>query len=1200
MVGCPEVSILNIKERKIMKKYVFHPAFSGWKGSQKALLCMKLSFILVLAACLQVSAKGYSQNDVSLSLHLNNVKLSKAFTVIERKTKCRFLYSDDIVPVNKRIYMVTDNTPLPEILNALLKETDLHFKVLDNNVIVIAKKGVVIANKKISGIVTDNKGDPLIGVTVQVKGTGNGTVTDANGKFSMDVPDNATLVISSVGFDSKEVIVDGQSDFTISLQPSSSTLNELVVTGYSTTVKKNITGSISSIKGSDLVSIPAGNADKQLQGKVSGVTITTSGEPGGASSVRIRGYGSFTSNNPLYVVDGVQTTDISSIDPNDIATISVLKDAASASIYGARAFAGVILITTKKGTPGKFKVNYNVSYGRQYPGHGFDLMTPQQTAEWTWKAMQNAGETPSHPQYGTGAQPVLPDYILAGSNYGLKSGDPKVDPSLYNIDPTKGAVYQIVKANKAGTNWYDAVTRVAPIQSHSLSLSGGTDNAVYNIQMGYYNQQGVVLETYLKRYTIRANTEFTIHNRVKIGENIQMSLKDNPTIGNGDVGGNEGNAIGWSYRENPLIPVHDIMGNYAGTAAAGFNNPQNPVADQERTRNNRSYTTDFFGNVYADVLLPYNLTLHSSFGGDYYNGYYNTYGYKQYENKENNPTTDYVYEGASYGYGWIWTNTLQFEQQFGKSYLKVLLGEEAKGGLDRNVDGHGTGPFSTDPNYTTINTTQSNGRVITDGGGPRPTYYSLFAQVNYNYEEKYLLSGTIRRDGASVFGPQKKYGIFPAVSAGWRISGENFMKDVTWINDLKLRGSYGEMGNADPVPLTNQYNTYATSPQAASYDINGTDNSLEEGIRPNSIGVPFTHWETNKTLDFGVDATLFNNSFTVTVDWYKRNTEGLLYNPQVEATVGFLTSYPYINVGSMQNTGVDLQLDKKGTFATNWHYDIGLTFSTYKNKITKVASGVKYFYGNSYGSGRIGSFTINEDGYPISSFYGYKVIGLWQSQAEIDAADAAVQKATGDLTATYQPGGENPGEFKYADVDTSGSIDANDRTVFGNPNPDFTYGINANIGFKNFDLTLYFYGVWGGNLINYTKWYTDFYSSFPGQAISTRVFNSWTPQHTNTNIPIFEDVSTASTNLYANSYYMENASYFRCRNIQLGYTFPKGLLQRGGIENLRIYVQAINLFTVTKYDGLDPAISGIDGNMGVDYGSYPFVKQFLVGANVTF
>lgn len=1187
-----------------MKKWFPHPAFFEEKSTKKIWLGMKLSFILMLATCLQVSAKAYSQNDVRLTLDLHKMKLSKVFSKIEKESAYRFLYSDDLVPVNKRIDLQVANTPLPEILNTLLAKTDLHYKILDNNVIVIAKKGTEILQHEVTGVVKDAHGSPLVGVTVQVKGTNTGTVTDAQGRFSLEVPENAVLTISSVGYQSQDISVGSRSSLNITLRASSSTLNELVVTGYTSQRQKDITGSISSIKGSDLTTIPMGDAQKQLMGKVSGVTITTSGEPGGSSSVRIRGFGSFLVNDPLYVVDGVPTEDISYIAPDDIATISVLKDAAAATIYGARAFAGVILITTKKGSAGKLTVNYDVSYGKQYPGHGYSIMNPTQTAEWTWNAMKAAGQTPSHPQYGSGATPVIPDYIMAGSNYGLLNSDPGtaalVDPKLYNIDPSKGSVYQIVKANKAGTNWYEAVTRVAPIQSHNLSLSGGTDNSRYNVQFGYFNQQGVVLETYLKRYSIRANTEFTIHNRVKIGENVQVALKDNPTIGNGNVGGNEGNAIGWTYRENPLIPVYDIMGNYAGTAAAGFNNPQNPVADQERTKNNKSYTTDIFGNVYMDILLPYNVTFHSSFGGNYWNNYYKTYSYAQYENKENNPTTDYVYEGASYGQSWVWTNTLQFEHTYGSHYVKILLGEEAQGGQGFNVDGNGKTFFTTDPSYTGISTTSTSGRVITDGGGPYSTLYSLFANVNYNYKDKYLLTGTVRRDGSANFGPQDKFGIFPAVSAGWRISNENFMKSVQWINDLKLRASYGEMGNAAPVPLVNQYNTYATSPETASYDIYGTHNSVTEGLRPNSIGVPNTHWETNKTLDFGADATLFNNSFDITVDWYKRKTSGLLFNPQVEATVGYLTSYPYINVGSMQNTGVDLQLDKRGNFATNWHYDVGLTFTTYKNKILKIADGTNYFYGDSYGSGRIGTFTINEVGQPMSAFYGYKVVGLWQSQAEIDAADAAAQKATNNPNATFQPGGEHPGEFRYADVTNQGYINADSRTIIGNPNPDFTYGINGDLGYKNFDLNVQFYGVWGGNIVNYTKWFTDFYSSFPGGAISTRVLNSWTPTHTNTNVPIFENRSNASYNLYANSYYVENGSYFRCRNIQLGYTFPKGMLSKGGINGLRVYVQAVNLFTVTKYDGLDPAISGIDNNFGVDYGTYPFVRQYIVGANVTF
>lgn len=1189
-----------------MKKWFPHPAFFREKSIKKVWLGMKLSFILMLATCLQVSAKVYSQNDVRLSLDMHHAKLSRVFSKIEKESAFRFLYSNDLVPVNKRVDLKTVNTPLSVILNTLLAKTDLHYKILDNNVVIIAKKGTDIQQHQVSGVVRDSHGNPLIGVTVQVKGTSTGTVTDAQGRFSLEVPDNAVLTISSVGFTTQEINVGERTSLNITLQASSSTLNELVVTGYTSELQKNITGSIATVKGTALNSIPMGDASTQLMGRVSGVDVIASGQPGGGASVRIRGYGSFTTNDPLYVVDGVPTTDISNLDPNDIANISVLKDAAAATIYGARAFAGVILITTKKGTPGKLAVSLDVSYGNQFPGHGYNLLNPTQTAQWTWTAMKNAGETPTNPQYGSGATPVIPDYIMAGNNYGLLNSNPAtaalVNPSLYNIDPSNGPIYQIVKANKAGTNWYEAVTRVAPIQNHNLSLSGGTDNSRYNISFGYFNQQGVVMETYNKRYSIRSNTEFTIHNRVKIGENIQLALLNNPTIGNGNEGGNEGNAIGWTYRENPLIPVHDIMGNWAGTAAAGFNNAQNTVADQWRTRNNNSNTTNLFGNMYMDILLPYNITFHTSFGGEYWNNYYKTYNYAQYEDKENNPTTDYVYEGASYGRSWVWTNTLQFQHQYGSSNIKVLLGEEAQGGQGFNVDANGNTFFTTNTSFTSINTSSTTGRVVTDGGGPYNTLYSLFANADYNYKDKYLLTATIRRDGSANFGPGQKFGVFPAASIGWRISDENFMKPVEWVNDLKLRASYGEMGNAAAVPLVNQYNTFATAPFTSYYNITGQPGQLAEGLQPNSIGVPNTHWETNKTLDFGVDATLFNNAFTASVDWYKRNTTGLLFNPQVEATVGYLSSYPYINVGAMQNIGVDANASYRGTFGNNnWHYNIGINFSTYRNKVLKVANGTDFFYGNSYGAGRLGGpITINKVGEPMSAFYGYKVVGLWQSQAEIDAADAAAQKATGDPSATYQAGGEHVGEFRYADVTNQGYISSNSRTITGNPNPDFTYGINGDIGFKNWDVNLQFYGVWGGNIFDYSRWYTDFYSSFPGQAISSRVLKSWTPTNTKTNVPIFQDRAGFSYNQVPNSYYVQNGSYLRLRNVQIGYTFNKGSLAKAGITNLRLYIQAINLFTITKYDELDPAVGGIDGNMGVDYGTYPFVKQFIVGANISF
>lgn len=1062
----------------------------------------------------------------------------------------------------------------------------------------------LFAQKTVSGKVTDQAKNPIVGVSISVKGSPGGTLTGNTGEFTLHVPsDNSILQISYVGYVSQQLSVSGRTNVgTISLVAQNNTLNEVVVTGYSTQRTRDVTGSIATVKGENLATIPSGNAEQQLQGKVSGVTVTTSGQPGSSSSVRIRGIGSFLDNDPLYVVDGLQTTDISYINPDDIETMTVLKDAAAASIYGSRAFAGVILVTTKKGTSsGKLHVDYHVSYGWQDPGNGFKLLNPQQTADWTWKAYQNAGEDPASSaqsaQYGTGTTPVLPDYIMAGNKYGLKEGDPAIDLSQYNVDYSKGSIYQVVKANKAGTNWYKEVTQVAPIMDQHVGLSGGSDNAKFYIGLGYYDQQGVVIETYLKKYTLRANTEFNIKNRVKIGEDLQVSLMDNPQIYAGNQ--NEGNSISFSYRENPLIPVHDVKGGWAGSAAAGFNNPQNPVADQTLSKNNRSLTPYSVGDVYATVTLPFHLSFKSTFAGYYWNNYYRTFSYRTYWNKENTGS-DVDYEGASTGYGYNFSNVLTFDNKFGDHNVKVLVGEEALNSDYRSLSAQGYNPFSTNVSYSNINTTQSGGRVVSDGGGPGATFFSLFGQVNYNYKDKYLVAGTIRRDGASVFGPEEKYGVFPAASVGWRLSEENFMKGITWINDLKLRGSYGELGNAGAIPASNQYNTYGPNPQTASYDLNGTSNSIVEGFRANTFGVPQTHWETDKTLDVGLDATLFNHGFDIAFDWYKRTTVGLLYNPQVEATVGFLTSYPYINIASMRNTGIDLQLEKQGDINRDWHYDASVTFSHYKNEILKIADNTNYFYGNSYGSGRIGSPTINQVGEAVSAFYGYKVVGLWQSQKDIDAADAQAKTALNDTTATFQPGGEHPGEFRYADVNHNGYISDSDRTIIGNPNPDFTYGINLAVRYKNFDLKVEFYGVQGGNIFNYTKWFTDFFPSFPGGAISSRVLNSWTPTNTNTKVPIFEDVSSASTNLYANSYYVEPASYFRCRNIQLGYTVRKGSLLKAGIESLRFYVQAINPFTITKYDGLDPALDGINGNFGVDYGNYPFVKQYILGLNVGF
>ncbi|HVB03026.1 MAG TPA: TonB-dependent receptor [Chitinophagaceae bacterium] len=1069
-----------------------------------------------------------------------------------------------------------------------------------------------MAQRTIKGkVVTASDHTPIVGATVQLNGTDQGTSTGPNGEFTLTVPGkgNDELIISFIGYASQAIPVNGKSVVNVSLSESSGSLNEIVVTGYQSQRKADITGAVATVDSKDLNAIPQGNAADQLQGRVSGVTILSSGQPGENVQVRIRGFGSFTNNDPLYIIDGIPG-DINSIDPNDIESISVLKDAGSASIYGSRAANGVVVVTTKKGVPGRMRVNYDVSFGNQYPGTGYKILNPTQTAQWTWAAQINAGSTPSDVQYGSGATPVLPDYILAGvGNYGLSASSPLVNPALYDggtnlyAASTGDLNYQIVKANKAGTNWYEAVTRVAPIMNHSLSLSGGTPNATYNIALGYFDQQGVVLATYLKRYTLRANTEFNIHNRVKIGENMQILLGQNPMITNGS----EGNAISWSYRENPLIPVYDIKGNFAGTAAKGFNNPQNPVADQTRAAQNFGINDDIFGDVYAEVRLPFYLTAKTTFGGDYSSYYYNSYTTGQYEDAENT-LGNTVYEGAGYSHTWNWTNTLTFDHKFGQHHINAFIGTEAiANGIGDQINGSGLNPFSWQLSYRTLNTTQSGGRVVYDNPLAGYYLYSEFANLDYNYAEKYLVTFTIRRDGSSNFGANDRYGIFPAVSAGWRISQENFMKGISWINDLKIRGSWGQMGNQNGINYLNQFSLYAPNSQTASYDLSGSGNSLMEGIIRTNLANPNGHWETDQSANIGFDATLFNNTFNIVFDYYDKISKGLLYNPTVEGTVGYLTSYPFINIAGMENKGLDIQLDKRGRISSNWNYDVTVNLTTYQNNITSIAPGINYFDGYSYGSGRIGNtVTRNEVGHPISSFFGYKVIGLWQNQAEINAADAQAQKVLGNATATYQAGGEHVGEFRYADVTNQGYISDVSRTFIGNPNPKFTYGVNLNISYKTWDLTAFFYGSQGNQIYNYTKWWTDFYSSFPGAAVGADVLKSWTPSNTNTTVPIFENRSNLSTNGVNNSYYIENGSYLRLRTLELGYTFKKGALSKAGIDHLRLYVQAINLFTITKYSGLDPMISGITGgstydtNFGVDYGNYPTVRQFMGGIDLGF
>jgi TonB-linked SusC/RagA family outer membrane protein len=1042
---------------------------------------------------------------------------------------------------------------------------------------------ISFAQKVVTGKVTGADGQPASGATVTVTGTTVGTQTDAEGNFSITVPQGKnSLTVSYIGFENQTVALTGQSTVSVPLRVSTSSLSEVIVTGYSGQQRRNIVGAVSTVKGEQLAAVPSGNAEQQFQGRVPGVTVITSGQPGTVSQVRIRGFGSFFNNNPLYIVDGIPTTNIDFLNPNDVESSTVLKDAGSASIYGARAAAGVIIMTTKKAKYGsKLRVTYDMSYGLTFPGKGIKLLTPQQQADLTWEALKAAGQTLTHPQYGSGPTPILPDYLKVGNDAGLSGlspTDPRLDPAKFNTDFDKGPIYQVIRANKQGTDWYKALTTRGYVQNHTIGFNGGSENARYYAGISVYDEKGVVINTNLKRYSLRFNNEFKIKNVVRIGSNFQYTYRDNPTIG----GANQENSILFALTINPLIPVYDEGGGFAGTTARGFNNSTNPVAQRIRSRENRGFASSIFGNIYAEADLLPHLTARTSFGGSigqFQNRFLN---YRTYENSEN--VGSYTFgEGAGYGQGYTWTNTVRYENEFGKHSIQALAGVEAvKDGFFRSLSGSGLNPFSTNFNFTTLTNTDPNGRNLNSGGNPYRKLFSQFGQVNYNYNNKYLFSATLRRDGSSVFGEANKYGIFPAISAGWRISQEEFMRSIPWITELKIRGGYGIMGNERPIGSANRFNTIGGTPGSTGYDISGSNTSVASGIRVTGVGATDVKWETNATSNIGFDGTFFKNKLEVIFDIYQRKTADLLFNAALPATLGEVNA-PFVNIGSMENRGVDLMITYRGRTNKTFRFETDFIFTTYKNTITKVSETADYF--DVGFSGRIGGgFVRNAVGQPVSSFFGYNVLGLFQ-----DANDVAKSPTQA---------GAGPGRFKYQDVNADGKIDDNDRTYIGNPNPAFTYGFNTRLIYKGFDLEALFYGVANAKVLNFTKWFTDFYPSFAGIGKSERVLNAWTPTNTNATIPRFENVSNFSTNANLNSYYVENSAYLRLRSVKLGFNLPTGTIEKIGLDRLHVFLQATNLFTATKYTGLDPAVSGADTNFGVDVGNYPVNKQIIFGFNV--
>lgn len=1074
-----------------------------------------------------------------------------------------------------------------------------------------------MAQTRVSGVVTDETSTPVPGVNIVEKGTSNGTTTDSEGRYTINVSgSNAILSFSFIGYVTQDVQVGTQSTVDVSLSPDVKALEEVVVTGYSIDKRRELTGSVSTVKTKDLTFAPTGNVEQMLQGRVAGVTVITNGQPGTTSQIRVRGFGAFGGNQPLYVVDGVPVQDVGFLNPDDIESTTVLKDAASASIYGARAASGVIVYTTKRGKRSqKLNVTYDGMIGFTDPGKGQDMMNPTDFMNWTWNALRNtknpygtfqdedvqkAIKDFNHPQFGNAPTPKMPEYLKVGDKTGavveadkLKGTtiDLAAEKAKYNVDPRNGGIYQVIKANQGGTDWYKEITHKAPIQRHSLGFSGGGDNNRYFIGLSAQTQDGILKENDFKRYVARINTEFDVLKNFRIGENLQFTYLERRGLSGGDGGRGvsaDENDILSAFRMPSIIPVYDEFGGYAGTTAKGFNNPRNPVASRDGQANNKTFNTMGFGNIYAELDIIPGLTLRTSAGGNYGSYNFRNYGRWQYENSENNSAFSYQ-QGAGYSFGWNWTNTLNYKKQFGEHNVEVLLGQEAiDTGSGWNYNQTGLNPFSWDPNYINISNTSQVQISSADNNAPfrGRRFSSLFGNLKYTFKDRYILGAVVRRDGSSVFGADTRYGVFPAVSAAWRISSESFMSSAPWVGDLKIRGGVGTMGNSNNVDPYNQYSLYGGDKGSSSYDITGSNSSASTGYYRTRIGNPNAKWETSVTKNIGIDGVLFDGKLDVIIDFWQKDTRDLLLEVPVTATAGYNASVPSVNIGKMVNKGIDIALGTKGNIIPGLQYELAVNGSFLKNEITSLAPGLTYLTTANPGFRGINPIR-NQLGYSISSFYGYYVEGLFSS-----ADDVAKHAQQADAA---------PGRFKYKDINGDNKIDENDRGWLGSPVPKFTGGLTFTLRYMNFDLVAYGYTSLGNKIFNVSKWFTDFYPSFQGAAISERVKDSWTPTNLGATTPIFESASNFSTNTQSNSFYVEDGSYFRLQNLTIGYTLPSAMLDKAKLTRLRIYASTNNLFTITKYQGLDPAVGGAaDTNFGIDVGNYPVTRQFTLGLNLGF
>lgn len=826
-----------------------------------------------------------------------------------------------------------------------------------------------------------------------------------------------------------------------------------------------------------------------------------------------------------------------------------------------------------------------------------DLLTTPQYIEY----LRRSG-TASHPVFGTNASFTLPDYFVVSAAFkgGVPTGDPRADPSRYSLDP----LYQIYKSDPEGTYWFDEITRKGIIQSHQIGANGGTEKALYSVGLNYFNQQGVYNYTKYERYTVRANTSIRPKDWLRFGENLQVSFEDR-------LGGeqrDEGSAWSQAYRMVPYIPVYDINGGFGGNAIGESGNGTNPIANLVRGADNKNKYYKVFGNAFLELIPLKGLTARTSIGLDYGNQFERTISRKTYERAENQGTTQLTERIFNY-LNWTWTNTLNYQKTIADDHdLKVLLGTEAIRRTFKVTRAFGQRFDFDNADFISLDRSgllAGDRNVFNFDNANVPgigavTIASVFGRLDYSFQGKYLINGTLRRDGASVFGADNRFAVFPSVGLGWRISEENFMKSISGLTDLKLRGGWGRVGSIGNVPVLNQYSTYTSTAGATNYDINGSNTSSSTGYRIGTVGNPTTKWETTESKNIGLDIALLQGRWDFSLNIFQNDTKDLLVE-RLRNSLEPLATQPQENIGTMRNRGFEISLNNKGSITRDLSYDVSINFSRYKNELIKMNNEGTV---RLQGLDRLSNALITRAGLPISSFYGYQIDGFYNS-----ADDVSKGVKINGLPGTI-------GTWKYKDISgpdgkPDGDITALDQTILGNPHPDFQLGANFGLNYKAFDFTAFLYWNYGNEIYNYTKYYTDMRVFVGG--VSTRLLNdTWTPQNTNAKLPQLQPGANGFTGFVSgnsNSYYVEDGSYLRAKTIQLGYTFPKSLVSKLTLSNIRLYVQGQNLFTITKYSGADPDLSLINNNVnnirsdtyiGVDRAGFPNPKQLLVGVNVSF